>query len=64
MTFLLALALLAPPRLDQIPFADALDWARNGARHNPFDEPPVVAVGSGGAAAAKGAHCAAAPPQK
>jgi hypothetical protein len=42
----------------------ALDWARNGARHNPFDEPPVVAVGSGGAAAAKGAHCAAAPPQK
>ncbi|HXF45555.1 MAG TPA: hypothetical protein VNK91_05495 [Burkholderiaceae bacterium] len=41
-----------------------LDWVRSGARHNPFDEPPVVAIGSGGGAAAKGAHCAAAPAMK
>jgi hypothetical protein len=41
-----------------------LDWVRGAALHNRFDEPHPWALGSGSSSAAKGAHCAAAPPRK
>lgn len=37
----------------------AADWVRTAAQHNPFDEPPILAVGSGARPA--GAHCATVP---
>lgn len=40
----------------------ALDAWRSYGAHNPFNEPPLISLGSGGSA--RGGHCAIVPPAK